>query len=89
MWMGEVRLEDGRPLQSYKHIDTRRYLFLSEELKAFEYRGYPEEHCLTSSVATVLRDCFCELRELAGPELEEIEAAEALIEKHTSRPRTA
>ncbi|MBA2347718.1 MAG: hypothetical protein H0V81_05420 [Solirubrobacterales bacterium] len=89
MWMGEVRLEDGRRLQAYKHIDTRRYLYLSDELDAFEYRGHPEEHYLTSSLATVLRECFCELRELAGPELAEIEAAEALIERHTSRPRAA
>ena len=89
MWMGEVRLSDGRRLQSYKHIDTRRYLHLSEELAAFEYRSYPDEHYLTSSLASVLRDCFCELRELAGPTLPEIEAAEALIERHTARPRAA
>ena len=31
MWMFEVRLLDGTPLQAYKHIDSRRYLHLAPD----------------------------------------------------------
>jgi hypothetical protein len=37
MWMNEEELEDGVVLQAYKHIDTRRYLYLSEGGYAYEY----------------------------------------------------
>lgn len=37
MWMFEVRLEDGRLIQAYKHFDTRRYLHLGPEGSAFGY----------------------------------------------------
>lgn len=36
MWMHEAELEDGTPLHAYKHIDTRRYLYLTVEGHAFE-----------------------------------------------------
>lgn len=36
MWMFEVELEDGTPLQAYKHRWTRRYLFLDEAGRAFD-----------------------------------------------------
>lgn len=37
MWMHEVRLSDGLLLQAYKHIDTRRYVHLSSDGRAFYY----------------------------------------------------
>ena len=39
MWMFEVRLTDGRLLQAYKHIDTRRYLHLGPDGSAFVYES--------------------------------------------------
>jgi hypothetical protein len=39
MWMYEVRLAGGRPLQAYKHLDTRRYVFLDPACTAFAYVG--------------------------------------------------
>jgi hypothetical protein len=37
MWMFEVELTDGTPLQAYKHIDTRRYVHLDPEGAAFVF----------------------------------------------------
>jgi len=36
MWMHEEELSDGLALHAYKHIYTRRYLYLSETGQAFE-----------------------------------------------------
>lgn len=89
MWMFSVRLEDGRTLQAYKHHVTRRYLHLAGDLAAFEYHGDAEkEEYVSVPLALTLRDCFCHHRELGLVEEDEILAAEALIERHTSRPRS-
>jgi hypothetical protein len=37
MWMFEVELESGLRLHAYKHIDTRKYLHLDKEGRAFVY----------------------------------------------------
>ncbi len=37
MWMFEAELEDGARLQAYKHRWTRRYLHLTDELRAYVY----------------------------------------------------
>jgi hypothetical protein len=37
MWMFSVELEDGRRLQAYKHIWTRRYLHLDGDGGAYVY----------------------------------------------------
>lgn len=37
MWMGEIGLEDGTSVHSYKHRDTRRYLHLGKDGRWFEY----------------------------------------------------
>jgi len=37
MWMFEVELEDGTKVQAYKHWWTRRYLHLTDELRAYVY----------------------------------------------------
>ncbi|HEX6582138.1 MAG TPA: hypothetical protein VF056_00960 [Thermoleophilaceae bacterium] len=39
MWMYEAQLAGGRPLHAYKHIDTRRYVFLDPACNAFAYLG--------------------------------------------------
>lgn len=38
MWMGEIELEHGVRLQSYKHWWTRRYIHLDSEGNAWFYR---------------------------------------------------
>jgi hypothetical protein len=37
MWMFEVELEDGTRLHAYKHWETRRYLHLGLDGRAFVY----------------------------------------------------
>jgi hypothetical protein len=39
MWMHEIELADGSAVHAYKHVATRRYLHLSEDGRAFAYRG--------------------------------------------------
>jgi len=39
MWMHEVELKDGTRLQAYKNRETRRYLHLTSDGRAFEYCG--------------------------------------------------
>ncbi len=36
MWMNEIELGDGTCLHAYKHIHTRRYLYLTGDVRAFE-----------------------------------------------------
>jgi hypothetical protein len=36
MWMHEEELEDESALHAYKHVFTRRYLYLAEDGRAFE-----------------------------------------------------
>lgn len=36
MWMDESELEDGSPLHAYKHTYTRRYLYLTEDGRAYQ-----------------------------------------------------
>jgi hypothetical protein len=42
MWMFEVELESGLRLHAYKHIETRKYLHLDKEDRAFVY-VWPDE----------------------------------------------
>jgi hypothetical protein len=39
MWMHEVTLSDGTALHAYKHIDTRQYLHLTADGRAFVYES--------------------------------------------------
>jgi hypothetical protein len=39
MWMFEGELDDGTPVQAYKHRWTRQYIFLDEEGRAFDEVG--------------------------------------------------
>lgn len=39
MWMHEVQLKDGTPLHAYKNRETKRYLHLTPDGRAFEYCG--------------------------------------------------
>jgi hypothetical protein len=37
MWMYEIRTTDGGRIHAYKHIDTRRYLHLDHDARAYEF----------------------------------------------------
>jgi hypothetical protein len=39
MWMHEVKLKDGTSLHAYKNRETKRYLHLTTDGRAFEYLG--------------------------------------------------
>jgi hypothetical protein len=56
MWMHEVTLDDGRTLQAYKHIYTRRYVHLDSAGKALVHHG--RERYRPHQVADVLAGVF-------------------------------
>jgi hypothetical protein len=37
LWIFEVELTDGTPLQAYKHVDTRGYVHLAPDGAAFVF----------------------------------------------------
>ena len=39
MWMHEIRLDDGTAVHAYKHVRTRRYLYLAFDGHAFACLG--------------------------------------------------
>lgn len=87
MWMGTIRLEDDRLIQAYKHVDTRRYLYLAADLEAFEYHGSDGDVYHAVPLGIALREVFCLCRELGEPAEQELIANEALIDAHSRRPR--
>ncbi len=77
MWMFEVRLDDGRSLHAYKHIDTRRYVHLDADGAAFFYR--PPDFYRSLPVAVVLGEVFAWLARLIGVTPDEVEAARGAV----------
>jgi hypothetical protein len=79
MWMFEVELSDGTPLQAYKHYDTRGYVHLAPDGEAFvfeppnSYRSFP--------LADVLAAVFAPLPGLAGVTGEQVTASWAVVER--------
>lgn len=85
MWMFEVTLEDGRRLQAYKHIDTRRYVHLDAECQALVYveRGRYRPH----SVADVLAAVFAPLiRGLPGVTDDQVARSFAAVDRLAAAP---
>jgi hypothetical protein len=62
MWMYEVELSDGRSLQVYKHVDTRRSVHLAADGQAYYYE--PPDRYLPISAAQVFAAVFRELPRL-------------------------
>ena len=89
MWMGAILLEDGRTAHAYKHVDTRCYLHLAEDLTAFRYHGESHQPYAVVPLGYALRGVFCQCRELGYPQEAALQANEALIERHTRYPRRA
>jgi len=85
MWMFEVVLDDGTPLQAYKHIDTRRYVHLAPDGTAFFYEG-PDRY-RSIAAARVLAEVFARLPGLSGVTDEQISESWAAVE-HLRRVHT-
>jgi hypothetical protein len=79
MWMFEVVLDDGTPLQAYKHIDTRRYVHLAPDGTAFYYEA-PDRY-RSIAVARVLTAVFTPLPGLSGVTEEQISESWAAVER--------
>lgn len=79
MWMFEVVLDDGTPLQAYKHIDTRRYVHLAPDGTAFFYEA-PDRY-RSIAAARVLAEVFTPLPGLSGVTDEQISESWAAVER--------
>jgi hypothetical protein len=64
MWMYEVELSDGRSLQVYKHVDTRRSVHLAADGQAYYYE--PPDRYVPISAAQVFAAVFRTLPGLLG-----------------------
>ena len=64
MWMFEVELSDGRSLQAYKHVDTRRYVHLAADGQTYFYE--PPDRYVPIPAWQVLTEVFRTLPRLGG-----------------------
>ena len=72
MWMQENELDDGSVLHAYKHIHTRRYLYLTPDGRAFEHA-----HCggfVPMRLDFAIEQALCTWWILSGWEAEDAEA---------------
>ncbi|MEA2387207.1 MAG: ribonuclease VapC [Thermoleophilaceae bacterium] len=79
MWMFEVELTDGTKLQAYKHIDTRCYVHLASDGRAFVYED-PDRY-RSVAAADVLAAVFAPLPGLAGVTEAQIDASRAAVDR--------
>ena len=81
MWMFEVELESGLRLHAYKHVETRKYLHLDKEGRAFVYlwsdQEVPEEDPGYREV-----DPQCMLKEVLRPEGESMPSISTVLRHH-------
>ncbi len=85
MWMFEVELSDGTKLQAYKHIDTRRYIHLASDGRAFVYED-PDRY-RRFPAAEVLAAVFAPLPGLAGVTDAQIDASWVAVDHLSARDR--
>jgi hypothetical protein len=86
MWMGEVRLRGGISLHLYKHYWTRRYLHLTEDGRAFFFRGDLErsdsdEDAYEEIPEEEIPELFDRVIRRTNPEQEWLEAREVREER--------
>lgn len=80
MWMNEVTLDDGRALQAYKHIYTRRYVHLDADGEALVYHA--RERYRPYPVADVLAAVFAPMSDgLWGVSEDQIERSWAAVDR--------
>ena len=78
MWMYEIDTTDGGHIQAYKHIDTRRYLHLDGEGRAYEYIA--EQRYREIPLADALDLALCTWQRLGASE-DELALVDAAIER--------
>jgi hypothetical protein len=79
MWMHEDELEDGTPVQAYKHIHTRAYLYLTGDGRAFEITPCRRYGPLRLDFA--IRHALCGWWLLHGWEPEDVDAIRDALER--------
>jgi hypothetical protein len=77
MWMHEEELDDGSVLHAYKHIHTRRYLYLTPDGRAFAYA--PCGAHLRMQLAHAIQDALCTWWVLSGWDAEDAQAVRDAI----------
>ncbi len=77
MWMHEYELEGGLAVHAYKHIFTRRYLYLAAAGRAFEYT--PCERLVPLRLDFAIEAAVCTWWILSGWEPEDVEALRAAV----------
>ena len=77
MWMEEEELPDGSALHAYKHKHTRRYLYLTEDGRAFAYA--PCGGRLRMSLAHAIQEALCTWWVLSGWDAEDAEAVREAV----------
>ena len=77
MWMHENRLADGSALHADKHIHTRRYLYLTEDGRAFEYA--PCGTYVQTRMDYAIEEALCLWWTLAGWDAEDAAAVREAI----------
>jgi hypothetical protein len=83
MWMFEVELSDGTKLQAYKHIDTRGYVHLAADGRAF-YFSAPDRY-VPIAVRDAFRAVFAGLPRLGGVTKEQLTVTWAALDRLTER----
>jgi hypothetical protein len=71
--MYDVEIEDGRRVQAYKHIDTRRYVHLDADCNAFVYE--PSGRYRSIDIVDLLEFVFARLPGLNDVTDEQIRAS--------------
>ncbi|HZI91131.1 MAG TPA: hypothetical protein VFD31_05835 [Thermoleophilaceae bacterium] len=79
MWMDESALPDGSRVHAYKHIYTRRYLYLTEAGCAYEWTAC--QRFVRSRLDYALEAALCNWWVLAGWDAEDAEAVRMAILK--------
>ena len=88
MWMQQLNLEDGSKVHAYKHSFTRRYLYLSEDGRA--YQEAPCETFVEDRLDFALEAALCNWWILAGWEDEDATAIrDAILKANESSAKTS
>ena len=78
MWMFEVGLSDGTPLQAYKHVESRCYIHLAPDGATFVFE--PPDRYRSVPTADVLAAVFAPLIRLADVTDQQITASWARVD---------
>jgi len=87
MWMHEAQLSDGTCLHAYKHIHTRRYLYLTVDVRAFE--PMPCGRFVALRLDFAIERAMCTWWILSGWEAEDAEAVGDAVDRAAERAAAA